>query len=117
MNPFTTMSSDTEIESSWGNRTLSVIGGIGFILLFLLILWLAYLPYRPEPISEALSESRLNNLKEIENATSETISGYGVVNPVKGVYRIPVEQAMKITVNEYRSGTSTKENAENGGLE
>ncbi|MBC2603092.1 hypothetical protein [Puniceicoccus vermicola] len=101
--------SDSEIETSWGNRTLSVIGGVGFILLFLLILWLAYLPYRPEPISEVLAETRLQNLQEIRNASAEVIDSYGVVNPNEGIYRIPVEEAMRLTVEQYRTSSSEKE--------
>ncbi|MEM0967100.1 MAG: hypothetical protein AAGJ81_13220 [Verrucomicrobiota bacterium] len=109
--------SDTEIESSWSNRTASVIGGIGFILLFLLILWLAYIPYRPEPISEVLAETRKENLREIQNASAETTTTYGVVNPAEGVYRIPVEEAMKITVEEYRNSGHSQKTEGNGGLE
>jgi len=101
--------SDTATETSWGNRTLSVIGGLGFILLFLLILWLAYLPYRPEPISEVLAQTRLENLQEVENASVEAVSTYGVINPQEGIYRIPVEEAMKLTVEEYRTKSSVKE--------
>ncbi|MGE9289402.1 MAG: hypothetical protein ACQKBT_00340 [Puniceicoccales bacterium] len=101
--------SDSEIETSWGNRTLSVIGGVGFILLFLLILWLAYLPYRPEPISEVLAETRLKNLQEVKNASAEVTSSYGVINPQEGIYRIPVEEAMKLTVAQYRTTSPEKE--------
>jgi len=101
--------SESEIESSWGNRTLSVFGGLGFILLFLLILWIAYLPYRPEPISEVQAKTRLENLQEIENASAETVSSYGVINPKDGVYRIPVDQAMKLTVEKYRASSSDEE--------
>lgn len=101
--------SDSEHETSWGNRTLSVIGGLGFILIFLLILWLAYLPYRPEPISEVLAQERLDNLQEIENASSEAVSTYGIINPQEGIYRIPVEEAMKLTVEKYRAESSEKE--------
>tara|TARA_R100000027_G_scaffold47114_1_gene35918 strand:- start:12681 stop:12995 length:315 start_codon:yes stop_codon:yes gene_type:complete len=100
--------SDSDIETSWGNRTLSVIGGVGFILLFLLILWIAYLPYRPDPISEVQAQTRLQTLQEIRNASTEIITTYGVVNPNEGTYRIPIEEAMKLTVDQYRTSASTK---------
>ncbi len=103
------MSESEAFESSWGNRTLSVIGGVGFILLFLLILWVAYLPYRPEPIAEVQAKTRLENLSEIENASTEAITTYGVVNPQEGVYRIPVEEAMRLTVEKFRNTPSPDE--------
>ena len=108
-NPSIIMSDSEKIESSWGNRTLSVIGGVGFILLFLLILWVAYLPYRPEPIAEAQAKVRLENLNEIENASTEAITTYGVVNAQEGVFRIPVEEAMRLTVEKYRNPPSPTE--------
>jgi len=101
------MSDSEEIETSWGNRTLSVIGGVGFILLFLLILWLAYLPYRPDPIAEEQGRVRLETLREVENAGAETVTSYGVVNPKEGVYRIPVEEAMRLMVEKYRNSGSS----------
>ncbi len=101
--------SDHEIETSWSNRTLSVFGGVGFILLFLLILWIAYLPYRPEPISEVQAETRIQDLREVQNASAEAISSYGVVNPKEGIYQIPVEEAMKLTVEKYRTSSPSKE--------
>ncbi|MFP4493270.1 MAG: hypothetical protein ACLFRP_05225 [Puniceicoccaceae bacterium] len=102
------MSDSEEIESSWGNRTLSVIGGVGFILLFLLILWLAYLPYRPDPVAEEQGRARLETLREVENESAETVTSYGVIDPKEGIYRIPVEEAMRLTVEKYRkSGSSS----------
>jgi len=99
-------SGNEEIETSWSNRTLSVIGGIGFILLFLLILWVAYLPYRPDPIAEVQGKQRLENLREVENASAETTTTYGVGNPQEKSYRIPVEEAMRLTVEKYRNSSS-----------
>ena len=100
------MSDSEGTESSWGNRPLSVIGGVGFILLFLLILWVAYLPYRPEPIAEEQAKERLETLREVQNASAETTTTYGVVNAKDGVYRIPVEEAMRQVVEKYRESAS-----------
>ncbi len=101
------MSESEEIQTSWGNRTLSVIGGVGFILLFLLILWLAYLPYRPEPIAQVQAKTRLETLSEIRNASAEATTTYGVVNAKEGQYRIPVDEAMRLTVEKYRKSASS----------
>mgnify|MGYP006309697587 FL=1 len=84
------------------NVWLSVLAGLGFILLFLLILWLAYLPYRPEPIAEVQAQQRMETYNEIKNDSSELTSTYGVVNEEEGIYRIPVDEAMKLTVEKYR---------------
>lgn len=84
------------------NMWLSILAGIGFILLFLLILWLAYLPYRPEPIAEVQGQQRMETYNEIKNESTELTTTYGVVDPEEGVYRIPVEEAMELTVEKYR---------------
>jgi hypothetical protein len=101
-NPYIIMSDTEKPETSWSNQTLSLMGGVGFILLFLLILWVAYLPYRPEPIAKLQGEERLRKLSEIQNEAKKKNTTYGVVNPNEGVYRIPVEEAMRLTVEEFR---------------
>lgn len=94
-----------ELETSWSNRTATVSAGIGFILLFVLILWLAYIPLRPEPLEEVAGRERLATLNEISSEGIRQISEYGVVDATAGIFRIPVEKAMEITVRELgRSG-------------
>lgn len=93
------------------NVWLSLLAGLGFILLFLLILWLAYLPYRPEPIAEVQAQQRMETYSEIKNDSAELTTTYGVVNPDEGIYRIPVDEAMKLTVEKYRRGNSLRSTA------
>lgn len=89
-------------ETSWSNLSLSLMAAVGFILLFVLILWVAYVPLRPEPIPEVTKEKRLETLAEVRNAGLQNTTTYGVVNPNEGIYRIPVDRAMDLTVAKYR---------------
>jgi len=43
-------------------------------------------------------------LRELKSAEDETLKSYGVIDAQKGLYRIPIEQAMKLMVEEaYKS--------------
>lgn len=97
------MSDPHPTETSWSNRTATFIGALGFIFLFLLILWIAYLPYRPEPIAQELGKERTETVRELRNQAIEENTTYGVVNEPEGIYRIPVEEAMRLTVEKYRT--------------
>lgn len=88
------------LETSWSNRPATVAAGVGFILLFVLILWLAYVPLRPDSLAEVAGRERLATLRDISGEGIKQISEYGVVDATAGVFRIPLEQAMEITVRE-----------------
>lgn len=80
---------------------LSFLGGLGAILIFVLIIFLAYLPNRPEPIDQAASEARQAKADESRAAGSAKISNYAV-NP-DGSIQIPVDAAMDLIAKEYQN--------------
>jgi hypothetical protein len=86
--------SETEPKNLW----LSGIAAAGFILLFLLIIWLAYLPTMPPPVDAALRAEQEAKLADTRAKAARLLEGYAVVNPQEGVYRIPIADAMEKTV-------------------
>lgn len=103
------MNNPLHLESEPGpsREFLSVVGWVGAILIFVLILWLAYLPYRPAPVDQAVIDRRFQIKAEIESAQQQLISSYAVVDATKGVYRIPIERAMELTVQRLQQEGST----------
>ncbi len=85
---------------------LSVIGWVGAILIFVLILWLAYLPYRPAPVDQATVDRRFQIKAEVDAAQQQLISSYAVIDPNNGIYRIPIERAMELTVQRLQQEQS-----------
>ncbi len=80
---------------------LSAIGWIGVIALFLIIVFIAYLPNRPPAIGENNEEQRVATLNEVQSKQQNAISSYGWVNQTKNIVRIPVEEALALTVKDY----------------
>jgi hypothetical protein len=81
----------------------SFFGILGTFLLFLLIVFVAYIPYRPRPVDAQLIQDRKAKLSDYRMKVDKEINSYGWVNQPKGVVRIPVSEAMKITVSKYET--------------
>ena len=92
----------TQKESFSGNRLLSLTGIIGSILVFAVILYVAYLPGRPPAVDYKVAEARKQKADEARAAGLAKITGYEV-NPDTKVIQIPIEAAMDLTVAEYQT--------------
>ena len=59
-------------------------------------------------VDKAVQAEALNNpnpeLIEINEKDKELLSGYGILDREKGIYKIPIDEAMKIIVTEYNNG-------------
>lgn len=91
----------SQSEVSTTNRLFTFIGGIGAILIFAIILYVAYLPNRPSPVDQAVNDARQAKADEARAAGLSKLSGYTVINAEAGTVRIPINQAMEQTVAEY----------------
>jgi len=81
---------------------LSLIGSAGFILLFGLIIWLTYIPTRPGKVDAATRSLQEQKLIELKAKATQTLNSYAVVSKPDGIYRIPIERAMELTVESYQ---------------
>lgn len=77
----------------------AVVGGFA---LFALIVALAYLPQRSEPVQTgALTPTeRYQRLTDMRAKEAKQINAYGWVDQPKGVVQLPIERAMELTVQE-----------------
>lgn len=78
----------------------SFLGSLGAILIFALIIFLAYLPNRPEPIDQAAAEERRTKADQARAEGVAKISKYAVKGD--GSIQIPVETAMDLVVEDYK---------------
>ena len=93
-----------ELEKRTGpttrQRTLLVLGILGAIFLFAIILLIAYLPARPMPVDQLQIEERRATLAEVEGEQHRRAHTYGWIDEPKGIVRIPIERAVELTVRE-----------------
>ncbi len=88
-------------EPGLPTQIVSLIGIVGFILLFLGIVVIAYLPLRPDTSADAVrTEQRIEILETTRNDGIERISTYKAINPGEGVYQIPIERAKDLVLKE-----------------
>lgn len=81
--------------------TLSIVGIVGSFLLFALILALAYLPGdKQSSVDMNLRESRKQMLAQNQAEQKDLLTSYEVVDAQNGIVRIPLEQAIDLTIAE-----------------
>lgn len=90
-------------EPSDNTVLLSALGWIGVILVFLLVVAVAYLPNRAVPSEEKSAEIRFQIRNEVRAEQARLTSSYEWVNQAEGIVRIPVERAIEIAVEELRA--------------
>ncbi|WP_269523527.1 hypothetical protein [Coraliomargarita parva] len=92
----------SEHSTNENSQLLTFLGSLGAILIFLIILFIAYLPNRPAPVDASVRANRVAKSEESLAAGQKKLEGYEVVDAANGVVRIPIEDAMSLTLKEYR---------------
>ena len=93
----------SQSELSPSSRLLSLVGIIGAILVFAAILFVAYLPSRPDPVDQTANETRQAKADEARAAGVAKLNGFEVIDADKGTVRIPIADAMDSTVAAYKN--------------
>lgn len=91
------MSDQLSSKSIWP----TFLGSLGAILIFALIIFLAYLPNRPEPVDQAVSEERQAKADEARAAGVAKITKYEEKGDES--FQIPVNEAMDFVVEDYNN--------------
>lgn len=107
------MSNPQQMESEPSDRKvlLSAVGWVGVIFCFFLVVAVAYLPNRAVSQEERDAEERYTLRNEVRGEQARLVEAYEWINQDEGVVRIPVERAMKLTVEEMRSASGGEEPA------
>lgn len=95
------MSDSSKTPSASGTLT-TVAAAIGGFAIFALIVFIAYLPKTPAPLADGVRtpvqrKAALAELRAKEKAAATT---YGWVDQANGVVRIPVADAITLTIQE-----------------
>lgn len=83
----------------FATTAVAVIGGF---LIFVLILIIAYLPNKPEPLPQGTKtpEERAAILRDLRAREAAAANSYGWVDQPKGIVRVPIERAMQLTLDD-----------------
>ena len=94
---------------------VTILAILGCFALFLLLVWLAYVPKPPAYIPEnevaekldadqqwqATPEARLGYLTELRSQQSKQATSYGWVDQKAGIVQLPIDRAMELVVQQY----------------
>lgn len=89
----------------------SFLAILGCFAIFLLILFLAYLPNRPQPLVENDGKTpaqRLQTLEEMRAKEASALSSYGWIDQSAGVVRLPIDRAMQLEVREINAARAQR---------
>ncbi len=92
-----------EPEPSDRKVLLSAIAWLGVIFCFFLVVAVAYLPNRAVSQEARDAAIRYQIRDEVRGEQARLVESYEWINPAEGVVRLPVERAMRLTVEELRA--------------
>jgi len=87
-----------KVEKKKIGYVITALVAIVLMFLFVFILATVYLPSRVTDVNESIIKERLSKLATVNAKQAEQVSSYAWVDKEKGIVRIPVEEAMKLTV-------------------
>ena len=94
--------SETKISKS--NTFLTFLGCLGGFLVCVLIIFIAYLPNRPERVDAQVYATRQAKADESRAAGIQKLTNYELIDAEAGTVRIPIEDAISLTIASYNSG-------------
>ena len=92
----------TQISKS--NTFLTFLGCLGAFLVFVLIIFVAYLPNRPERVDAQVYATRQAMADESRAAGVQKLTNYELIDEDAGIARIPIDEAINLTIASYNSG-------------
>ena len=97
------MSDSQKTPASSGSLT-TVAAAIGAFAIFALIVFIAYLPKTPAPLPDGVRtpEQRKAALAELRAKEKAAATTYGWVDQANGVVRIPIDEAVQLTITELK---------------
>ncbi|MDF3057182.1 MAG: hypothetical protein K0R17_1397 [Rariglobus sp.] len=103
------MSDSTQTPSSSGSW-VTIAAAIGGFAIFALIVLIAYLPKKPDPLPDGARtpEQRKAALAEMRAKEKAAATTYGWVDQAAGVVRIPIDEAVKLTINDIKESNARK---------
>ena len=94
----------SEIQISKSNTFLTFLGCLGALLVFVLIIFVAYLPNRPERVDAQVYATRQAKADESRAAGVQKLTNYELIDAEVGTARIPIDEAISLTIASYNSG-------------
>lgn len=100
-------------ESTQGNRITGVAYGgaiLGAFLIVTVLVWAMRQYTRPEPLNANRAAERARALAELRAAEAETLHTTAWIDPVKGIVRLRIEDALQLAEREWQNPAAARSN-------
>jgi hypothetical protein len=87
-----------------------VIAVAGTFLIVAVLVYVMHEYTQPPPLDQARIQERKKSLAEIRAANADALENYGWVDPAKGQLRLPITNAMVLTIREYQNPAAARSN-------
>lgn len=91
-----------KIDGNRGGVFLRFLLAVALFCVMAVLLWLTWDSARPPSIGAERAKLRKANLEEVRSVEEEILTSYGVVNVEKGIYRMPIDQAVQMMIQEWK---------------
>ena len=89
-------------DGNRGGVFLRFLLAVALFCVMAVLLRLTWDSARPPSIGAERAKLRKANLAELRSAEAEMLTSYGVVNAEKGIYRMPIDQAVQMMIQEWK---------------
>lgn len=90
--------------------TAWIVAVLGTFLLMWVLVKVMIHYTTPPPVGIERAQERAQALKDMRATVTEQLNSYGKIDEGKGIYRLPVEEAMKLVVNEWKNPAAARSN-------
>ena len=87
-----------------------VIGILGALLIVAALVWAMQRYTQPPPLGEERVALRKKALAELRAAEATELETYGWVDQAKGVVRLPIAEAMQLTLRNWQTPSAARSN-------
>ena len=90
---------------------LAYLAGIlGALLIVAALVWAMQRYTQPPPLGQDRVALRKKALADLRAAEASELGSYGWIDPAKGVVRLPIAEAMKLTLREWQNPAAARSN-------
>ena len=87
-----------------------VVGIVGSLLIVAALVWAMQHYTQPPPLGEDRVAQRKKALAELRAAEASELSSYAWLDQSKGIVRLPIIEAMKLTLREWQNPAAARSN-------
>jgi hypothetical protein len=92
-----------ETEKCCNSRTVSVVtAALAVTLIFAALVWITRKYTSPAPLGAARAAERAKARAELTAAETDALNNVGWADPVKGVVRLPIAEAMRLAEKQWQ---------------